>query len=259
MPRAGSSYVWTVRALNGPAGFVLHVVWWAGIAAAMGFIAFTFGTFSGNALAAAGLPPADADFGKTGHMIVGLAAIWIVFGVHVSGVQTYGRVVSVLLVLVVGVTVVVCVVGFATAPADFLHAASARSGVLLVPPATPAGFNLSAFLSVCALFIFAYGGLSGAPSLAGEARDAPSTLPRAIVLASVTSIILFTLVATSLMHAAPWWAAHALILHKQMSLVTAPGIVSLVAPRRGWMITQSACGCCGRRSQRSCLPAATGR
>ncbi len=168
---------------------MLHVVWWAGIAAAMGFIAFTFGTFLGNALAAAGLPPTDADLGKTGHMIAGLAAIWLVFGVHVSGVKTYGRVVSVLLVLVVGVAVVVCVVGFATAPADFLHAASARSGVPRVPPAAPAGFNLSAFLSVCALFMFAYGGLSGAPSLAGEARDAPSTLPRAIAGVTASHLV----------------------------------------------------------------------
>lgn len=230
MPRAGSSYVWTVRALNLPFGFILHFVWWASITAAMGFIAFAFGTFLGNALIAAGLAGGHAILTPPGHLIAGLAALWIIYAIHVAGIRDYGRLVTILLILVALTAIAVCVIGFATSPAAFVRAASARTGLTLAPPAHPAPFDLHAFLAVCTLFIFAYGGLSGAPALSGEARDAAHTMPRGILFAWITSVVLFTLVSAALLHAAPWWAAAALIAHKHAALVTAPGILGLAAP-----------------------------
>lgn len=230
MPRAGSSYVWTARALNLPLGFILHFLWWASITAAMGFIAFAFGGFLGNALVDAGLAAGHALLTPTGHVIVGLAAIWLVYGIHTAGIRDYGRFVTLLLILVALTAFTVCVIGFSTAPADFVSAAASRTGVALAAPTGSKPFSPHAFLAVCTLFIFAYGGLSAAPSLAGETRDAEHNMPRAIVLAWISSVILFTLVAAALFHAVPWWAAAALIREKHASLVTAPGIISLIAP-----------------------------
>ncbi|MCU4160654.1 APC family permease [Acidiphilium sp. AL] len=230
MPRAGSSYVWTVRALNLPLGFILHFVWWASITAAMGFIAFAFGTFLGNALISAGIPAGHTILTRPGHVLIGLAAIWIVYSVHVAGVRDYGRFVTLLLILVALAALAVCIVGFSTAPADFIRAAVSRTGIAIAAPIHPMPFSPHAFLAVCTLFIFAYGGLSAAPALSGETRDASTTMPRGIVLAWIASVVLFTLVAAALFHAVPWWAAAALIHGKHAALVTAPGIIGLVAP-----------------------------
>jgi amino acid transporter len=230
MPRAGSSYVWTVRALNLPLGFILHFVWWASITAAMGFIAFTFGNFLGNALIAAGIPGGHAILTPLGHVVTGLAALWVIYGIHVAGIRDYGRLVTILLILVALTALAVCIIGFTTSPATFVSTAGARTGLTLTAPPHPGPFDAHAFLAVCTLFIFAYGGLSGAPALSGETRDAEHTMPRGILLAWITSVSLFTLVSAALLHAAPWWAAEALIKHKHGNLVTAPGILGLAAP-----------------------------
>ena len=230
MPRAGSSYVWTVRALNPPLGFILHFVWWTSITAAMGFIAFAFGTFLGNALTNAGMPAGHALLSAPGHLALGLAAIWIAYAIHVAGIRDYGRLIVLLLILVTLTALAVCIVGFSTAPAAFLHEAAARTGIAFIPPAHPMPFDPHAFLAVCTLFVFAYGGLSAAPALSGETRDAEVVMPRGIILAWIVSVVLFTLVAAALLHAAPWWAAAALIHDKHAALVTAPGIVGLAAP-----------------------------
>lgn len=230
MPRAGSSYVWTVRALNLPLGFILHFVWWASITAAMGFIAFAFGNFLGNALIAADIPGGHAILTPIGHVATGLTALWIIYGIHIAGIRDYGRLVTILLILVVLTALAVCLIGFTTSPAAFVSAASARIGLTLTPPSRTGPFDAHAFLAVCTLFIFAYGGISGAPALSGETRDAEHTMPRGILLAWITSVILFTLVSAALLHAAPWWAAAELIKHKHANLVTAPGIIGLAAP-----------------------------
>lgn len=55
MPRAGSIYVWMGRSLSLRASFVLCFLDWVGLTAAMGFIAYVFGTFLGQALIGAGV------------------------------------------------------------------------------------------------------------------------------------------------------------------------------------------------------------
>jgi len=231
MPRAGSSYVWTVRALNLPLGFILHFVWWASITAAMGFIAFAFGNFLGNAMVNAGFAAGHLLLSKPGHLALGLAALWIIYGIHVAGIRDYGRLVVILLALVVVTALAVGVIGFAADPAALLHTAAARTGIAFAHPAAAPPFDAHAFLAVCTLFIFAYGGLSGAPALSGETEHAETVMPRGIVIAWLTSVVLFSLVAAALLHAVPWWAALDLIRHKHASLVTAPGIIGLAAPR----------------------------
>ncbi len=229
LPRAGSAYVWIGRTLGVKISFVVCFLWWVAVTAAMGFIAFAFSTFLAAAIGGLGLPAA-ALLTPAGRIILGLAAIWAIFAIHASGVGNYGRFVSVLLFLVLVTAGVIVAYGFATPPAHFIALAGARAHLVLAPPTAPAPINFWSFLSVCTLFVFAYGGISAAPALGGESRDARRTMPRGVMIGWATAVVLYTLVAAALFHAAPWWAIVALIESRHAGFATAPGLVSLVAP-----------------------------
>ena len=229
MPRAGSAYVWIVRSVDPLMGFIAGFLWWLSLTAAMGFIAFAFSTFLGNAVTGLGLPGHLLPT-QVGRTIIGLAAIWLVYALHASGVRNYGLFVSVLLWLIVLTALTIVVIGFSTTPEHFLSLVAAKTKLVITPPKAPTGPSLGAFFSVCALFVFAYGGVSAAPSLGGETRDAERTVPMGLVLGWLVALVLYTLVAAALLHAAPWWAIVALIKSKHAGLVTAPGLVSVVAP-----------------------------
>ncbi len=228
MPRSGSAYVWIGRSLDGTVAFLLGVIWWLGLCGSIGFLSFAFGTFLGQAFA-------GSSFGvvlgtPTGHVIAGLAVLWAIVWLHSTGVHRYGAFVVTLFILILLTAATIVAYGFATPPAVFLHAAGAATGLRLTAPA-PSAPSLSAFGSVCTLFIFAYGGISAAPSLGGETVAAETTMPRGIVLGWAVAVALFTAVAYALFHAAPWWAVVALIHAKKASLATAPGLVGLIAPQ----------------------------
>jgi basic amino acid/polyamine antiporter, APA family len=166
-----------------------------------------------------------------GHLICGLAGIWITFAVNAAGVRHYGRFVSVLLFIIVAVALTITVYGFTITPDQFVAAAKAVTPTALAPPATPPGDSLSDFISVCALFVFAYAGLGAGPALGGEAADAQKRVPRGIYYGWAVALVLFTLVAMALFHAAPWWAVSGLIKAGRGSYATAPGLIGLVAPK----------------------------
>jgi len=231
IPRAGSSYTWLSRTLSLPVAFVITFLWWIGLAGAIGVIAYAFGTFLAAAVKAASLPGAAAIATNNGHLVVGLLAIWVIYAVHVRGVAAYGKLMIVLIGLI-GVTAAVLVgYALATPASHFVAAAQHSSGLRLAPP--PAGLHptVGAFISVCTLFVFAYGGLSAAPTLGGEAREAERTIPRGIFGGWAVAIVLFTLVTYAIDKVAPWWAVHTLVAQKHSGLTTAPGIVSLITPR----------------------------
>ncbi len=229
MPRAGSAYVWIARSLDPGVGFVVSFLWWISVTAAMGFIAFAFSTFLGSAISGLGLP-GGVITSDIGRVVIGLAAIWGIYAIHAAGVKHYGTFVSILLWVIVVTAVVIAAYGFSTTPAHFVALVNAKTHMSITAPTTPQPASLMAFLSVCSLFIFAYGGVSAAPALGGETRDAATTMPRGIVLGWLVALVLYTLVSAALLHAAPWWAILALIHAKHAGLVTAPGLVGVVAP-----------------------------
>ncbi len=230
MPRAGSIYVWMGRTLSLPVSFVLCFLDWIGLTAAMGFIAYVFGTFLGQALIGAGVPAGAALLTPIGHLLIGLALLWSFFAAHVRGVHIYGRLVTVLAGLIIAAVIVIVLYGFGTGPDHFIALATARTGVHLQPPSNPAPPSVSAFAAVTFLFIAAYGGLTGAPALGGEARNATRTVPVGLWLGWLSALILYTAVAAALFHAVPWWATLGLINGKASALATAPGLISVVAP-----------------------------
>jgi len=231
MPRAGSKHVWIARSLGMPTGFLVTFLYWVTGPASMGVLGFAFGTFLGQAMVPISPAAGAALLTTTGHLICGLAGIWITFAVNAAGVRHYGRFVTVLLFVIVAVALTITAYGFATTPDQFVAAAKAVTPATLAPPATPPANSMGDFVSVCALFVFAYAGLGAGPALGGETADAEKRVPRGIYYGWAVALVLFSIVAMALFHAAPWWAVTGLIKAGKGSYATAPGLIGLVAPR----------------------------
>ena len=231
MPRAGSVYIWMSRALSLPVSFTLCFLDWVGLTAAMGFIAFVFGTFLGQAFISAGVPGGAWLMTPVGHLVFGAVVLWLFFTAHLIGVHIYGRLVVALAALIFVAVIVIVIYGFGTNPETFVQLASGQAKVALQPPASAGSPTISAFVSVTFLFIAAYGGLTGAPALGGEARDASRTIPQGLFLGWIAALVLYTAVTAALFHAVPWWATLGLINGKASGLATVPGLISVVAPK----------------------------
>jgi amino acid transporter len=229
-PRAGSVYVWIGRSLNLPLSFVLDFLNWVSLTAAMGFIAYAFGTFLGQALVSAGLRGGSVFLTPVGHIVLGAALIWTIYWAHASGIGMYGALVRIFFWIIVASALLIIGYGFGTTPDHFVQLAHAKTGLTIAPPASIEPPSLGAFLAVTALLVAAYGGLNGAPALGGEARNATRTVPLGLFFGWLSAIVLYTAVVAALFHAAPWWAVTALIQGKHAALATAPGLISLVAP-----------------------------
>jgi amino acid transporter len=227
-PRAGSSYVWLTRSLGLPLGFFAAFLWFVGVGAAGGFLAYASGPFIGAFLTSIGINGAWCTT-TVGHLAIGLAAIWLIFGLHNSGVGNYATFVSIMFVLVLIAAALTIGYGFGTSQATFL--AKVNPIVPMTPPPSPGTASWGSFVQVIVLFMFAYGGLTAATSLGGEAKDAERTMPRGIIWGFATALVLYTVIAYALFHAVPYWAVGPLIAAKKQALATTPGLIGLIAPR----------------------------
>lgn len=230
MPTAGSTYAWISRTLSLPVAFIATIVWLVGFAGGIGVIAFTFGTFLGQSFITAGWPGGHELLTTPGHIIIGIAVIWLIFALHATGVHSYSVFVRVLLGLIVISAVTMIIYSFVTPAAHFLTVAHVKTGVALSAPSNSHP-TLNAFLSVMTLLVFAYGGINSAPTLGGEARDSKRTMPRGILLAWGVAIVLYTLVTLALFHVVPWWAVPELVKTGHSSLTTVPGLIGVIAPK----------------------------
>jgi basic amino acid/polyamine antiporter, APA family len=228
MPRAGATYVWLTRGLGPYAGFAVAFLWFIGICGAIGFLAYATGTFLGDAAHAGGFTT-HWFTSRSGHLITGLAAIWLLAALHASGVKNYGYLVYAAGVLVVVAAAIVIVAGFAAAPARAIIELSAATGIHATPQ--PSHPSLAAFVSVIGLFMFAYGGLDASTSLAGEVADARRNMPRGIAAGWAIALVLYTLVSFALFHAVPWWTALPIVESGHGDLLTTPALVGMLTPR----------------------------
>ncbi|HJU20234.1 MAG TPA: APC family permease [Stellaceae bacterium] len=233
MPRAGSKHVWLARSLGLPAGFLITFVYWATGPAGMGVLGYAFGTFLGTAIVPINPAFGHALLSPIGHLITGLAAIWLTFWVNAASIRHYGIFVTILMFVIIAVAALITGYGFATSPATFVAAASKVAKVPLAPPPAAAPASLFHFISVTSLFVFAYAGLGAGPALGGEAAQAERKVPLGIMWGWLVALVLFTAVAAALFHAAPWWAVVGLIKAGPAAkgYATAPGLIGLVAPQ----------------------------
>lgn len=230
MSRAGGTYVWISRGLSLPIAFVVSFLWWIGLVFAIGVLGYTFGSFLATGLTDVGFQGAQWFTTPIGHIVIGMVAIWVIYFIHVSGVKNYGTLVTIALGFVVLTALLVLGYGFLTSPQDFLMVVHARYHLHLGKnPAIPSP-TLGTFLSTCTLFVFAYGGISAAPLLGGETKDPEKNMPRGILLSWLIVLVLFTLVAMAVFHAAPWWAVVQLIHSGHAAVTTTPGLIGLLSP-----------------------------
>jgi basic amino acid/polyamine antiporter, APA family len=228
MPCAGSTYVWLTRAAGPYIGFLTAFLWFVGICGAIGFLAYASATFLAGALHAANLPN-EWLLTPSGHLLVGLLAIWVLTGIHITGVKRYGYIVYAAGVLVIVAALIVILTGFFADAQHVVGTLSSLSNTKLEP--LPSHPTASAFISTLALFMFAYGGLTAATSLGGETINPKIAMPRGIIAGWASALILYTLVAFSLFNAVPWWAAIKLAHGPYSYLLTAPGLVGLLQPK----------------------------
>ncbi|HEX5460096.1 MAG TPA: APC family permease [Steroidobacteraceae bacterium] len=227
MPRAGATYVWLTRGLGPYAGFAIAFLWFVGICGAIGFLAFATGTFLGDAAHASGFATQWFTT-RTGHLVTGMAAIWLLTALHVSGVKNYGYLIYAAGVLVAVAAAIVIVAGFGADPARAVAKISTIAGIHATPRASHP--SIGAFVSVIGLFMFAYGGLDASTSLAGEVADARRNMPRGIVAGWAIALVLYTLVSYALFHAVPWWSALPIVKSGHGYLLTTPALVGMLTP-----------------------------
>lgn len=228
MPRAGSVYVWLTRGLGPYAGFAIAFVWFVGICGAIGFLAYAAGTFVGDALQAGGLS-GHWFTTRTGHLISGLVAIWLLTGLHASGIKHYGYLLYAAGALIIVAASIVIVTGFATSPATAMIHLTAATGIHPLPAVSHP--SMSSFMSVVALFMFAYGGLTAATSLGGEVANPRKNMPRGLIVGWAAALILYSLIAYALFHAVPWWSALPIVESGHANLLTTPALIGMLAPR----------------------------
>lgn len=237
MPRAGSAYVWLTRSTHPSIGFAVAFLWFIGVTAAMGFLAFSFTIFIAGVFAQFGVSVTWLT-SSVGHLVVGIALLLLVLALHCSGVRNYGMLVTLLFGLVLFAALVTVVSGFAGSPETFVARASDALGHP-VNTSVPGQPTAGAFFAVITLFMFAYGGQAAATSLGGEARDATRSISRGVWYGWGVALVLYTVVSFALFHVAPLGAIRALIEGDRPELATTPGVIALVAPRVIGVITSA--------------------
>ncbi len=227
--RASAEYVWIGRTLSPSVAFIVTFVWWIGLVFAIGVVAFSVGSILASTLVQLGISSGSFFSTIGGRIIVGLIVEWAFFGLHYSGVRTYGILVSILLFLVFFAAILTIAVGFFTSPSVFAHAVQNKGVIIPTTPVTTT-FNLKEFLGAMVLFVFAYAGLSAAPLLGGETKDASKKQPTGILLAWGIALVLYTTIAFAVFHVANPNVVVALINSNSTDFATVPGIMGLVAP-----------------------------
>ncbi|WP_216207361.1 amino acid permease [Amycolatopsis aidingensis] len=174
-PDVGGPYAYTRRAFGDFLGF--QTAWgywiaiWAGNAAIavafVGYLAHFFPVLAGNRLAA---------------MLVALAAVWGVTAVNALGVRQGGIVQVVTTVLkLVPLLAVALIVPFFAEPANFVpFNASEQSG-------------FGAVTAAAALTLWAFIGIESATVPAGDVREPRRTIPRATLIGTVLTAVVYVL------------------------------------------------------------------
>jgi len=177
-PRAGGVYAYLREAYGPPAGFLYGWAYFTVInSGALAGLSLTFADYLAYLV-----PPLAAA--KTAVAVAGIAVITLVnvFRVKVAAIFT-----NLLTGLkLVGITLVV-VIGFA--------GGSAAAFAPAVEPSPPSRTGLLAAFGLALVGVFwSYGGWQHASYLAGEARDARRTVPRAMVLGAAVVTAAYVLV-----------------------------------------------------------------
>jgi APA family basic amino acid/polyamine antiporter len=174
MPTSGGVYGYIDAAFGPLVGYVAGTLLWLGNALACGGIAAALGD-----TAASAVPPALA---MATYALAVVAVVGAIAVVNVSGVSRGARLIN-----VATVVKLVPLLVFVTAGAFAVH------GLNLTPTPRPGSQGLGRALI---LALFAFTGMEGALSASGEVAQPAKTIPRALSIAMLSTIVLYVAVQT---------------------------------------------------------------
>ncbi len=183
MPHAGGEYVYLREAYHPAVGFMSGwVSLIIGFSAPIAAAALLFASYLGV------LWPAVA--GGAAMKLLACGLILAMTALHAFDTKLGGRVQTYFTIIKVLVIVVFIVAGFSTGNGDWSHFASRGDGLTQLGTRAGAANYATALMYVS----FAYSGWNAAAYIAGEIEHPQRTLPRALLLGTVSVMVLYILV-----------------------------------------------------------------
>lgn len=229
LPATGGLYAYTRAAFGNLGGFLVAWGYWGSTIATLGALAVAFVGYLDPFVPLIVRAPGAAA-------ILAIATIWVLIGFNVAGVALAGRVQIVTTILKLLPLALIGIGGL------FFF----RPEVFALPPAseTPLGAQL---ITVVTLTLWAFLGLECATVPAGAVRDPARTIPRATVVGTVATAVIYivstvgvmSLVAPAVLGSstAPFAdAARQLIGPGAAALVAAGAAISCFGALNGWVL-----------------------
>ncbi len=235
---AGGEYVIISRSLSPGVAFVSTFLAWFGITGAMGTLAYAAPHFLASAATSMGAVTLGSFLSSPfGILIAGLIILWGLWLIHVRSVHLAGFLAIIAMGIVLAVSVLMIVYGFATSPSAFeialtQHLHLTTHAILAAAPVQHVNYG-AAFGSALPVLFFGYLGLSTVTQTGGEAKDARRTLSKAVLITVSLVTVVYTLFAFAIYHAIPWQIIEGLANLKMSAYTTSSGLLQFVMP--GWL------------------------
>ncbi len=231
MPRAGGPYAYTRRGFGDFAGFLVAWGYWISIWTSNAAIAVAFVSYSTVFL------PVLAENGVAAAVLA-IAAIWLLSWVNSVGVRNAGWVQLITTILKLVPLLAVATLGLLFFNADHFRPFN-QSG----------GSSVSAITATVALTLWAFLGLESATIPADDVRDPGRTIPRATVLGTAVTALVYILGTVAVMGIVPPAAlaasnapfadaARAIWGHWAGYAVGAGAAISCFGALNGWILLQ---------------------
>ncbi|MGB5245945.1 MAG: amino acid permease, partial [Woeseia sp.] len=171
--RSGGFYIYTREAFGDLAGFAVGWSYWLSLVFAIAAISVAFAGYAGAVIPALGAS-------KMIQALVAAGIIWVLTAVNLKGVAEAASVQLVMTVLKIIPLLVIIVLGLFVGSTDN------------IPPLNPQQLPLTQALATTGLLtMWAFVGLEAGVIPAGEVKDAKRTIPRAVIVATLSVTALY--------------------------------------------------------------------
>jgi APA family basic amino acid/polyamine antiporter len=182
-PSACGPYDYTRIAFGELAGFVVAWGYWISIWVSNAAIATGFTSYLSDLVPALGTPPVS--------VVVIIAVVWFLTGVNAWGTRTAGSLQLLTTALKIIPLVAVAALG--------VYLLLVRDPTMLAPLQQPLSWSGETVTAAAALTLFSFLGLESATIPAGKVQDPARTIPRATLLGTLATTVIYLLACTTVM------------------------------------------------------------